>query len=154
MFVGNSVLSFRGHLKISHIAENERTFIWEGRGLNPIRCAIDSKKKRKKTQSCCEACRVKSPKKVLRVVIQSPRQWVHTCKHGRSIPDVDCAFEGAGRHSLQFDTELIYTTRPLLRTQKKKKKNKIKIVFFNCSRLSPCSFHNWRWTSRWASLHI
>ena len=77
---------------------------------------------------------------MLRVVIRrSPRQWVHTCERGRSIADVKCAFEGDGRQSLQFDTKLIYTTRPLLRMQKKKKK--VKIVFFNCSRLSPCSFH-------------
>ena len=38
-------------------------------------------------------------------------------------------------------TESIYITRPLLGMQKKKKKT-VKIVFFNCSRLSPCSFHN------------
>ena len=30
---------------------NERTFIWEGGGLNPIRCAIDRKKKKKKNRS-------------------------------------------------------------------------------------------------------
>ena len=36
----------RGHLKSSHIADEQRTFIWEGEGLDPIRCAIDSKKKK------------------------------------------------------------------------------------------------------------
>ena len=38
-----------GHLKSSHRADkrkNERTFIWEGGGLDPIRCAIDRKKKK------------------------------------------------------------------------------------------------------------
>ena len=55
---------------------NERTFIWEGGGLNPIRCAIDSKKKKKKkkkkkTQSCCGACTVKSPKKKKSVASRS-----------------------------------------------------------------------------------
>ena len=91
---------------------NERTFIWEGGGLNPIRCAIDSEKKKlkkikknKKKQSRCRTCRVKSPKEVLRVVFRSPRQWVPTCERGQSIADVNCAFEGAGRHSLQFDIE-------------------------------------------------
>ena len=38
----------RGHLKSSHIADKQRTFIWEGGGLDPIRCAIDSKKKKKR----------------------------------------------------------------------------------------------------------
>ena len=37
--------------------------------------------------------------------------------------------------------------------QKKKKKQK-PYSSGNCSRLSPCSFHNWRWTSREASLHV
>ena len=69
-------------------------------------------------------------KKVLRVFIRrSPRQWVHTCERGRSIADVKSAFEGDGRHSLQFDTKLICTTRPLLRMQKKKSKNRILQLF-------------------------
>ena len=57
------------------------------------------KKKEKEEQLCCGACRVnfKPPKDMLRVFIRSPRQWVHTCERGRSIADVDCAFEGAGR---------------------------------------------------------
>ena len=74
---------------------------------------------------------------MLRVVIRSPRQWVHTYERGRSIADVDCAFEGAGRNSRSCSTPSRST--PPARAEKEKKGKSI--VFFNCSKLSPCSFH-------------
>ena len=38
--------------KVRTSRTNERTFIWEGGGQDPIRCAIDSKKKKKKKHDC------------------------------------------------------------------------------------------------------
>ena len=90
---------------------NERTFILEGGGLDPIRCAIDSTKKKKNPQSCCGACRVKSKKRVaIRFPISKARTW--------SITDVNCAFEGrfelegAGRHLLHAVRHWVDLHRP------------------------------------------
>ena len=50
-----SLLNLGTHLgvisKVRTSRTNERTFIWEGGGLDPIRCAIDSRKKKKKKKN-------------------------------------------------------------------------------------------------------
>ena len=90
------------------------------------------KKKKKKTQSCCEACRVKSPKKCCESLSNLQGSG---CTHANVVDQSQMSIallKALVRHSLQFDTELIYTTRPLLRMQKKKKekrKNRILQLF-------------------------
>ena len=125
--------------------------------MSSIRCAIDSKKKkrkkkRKKTQSCSGACGVKSPKKCcdsLSDLQGSGRTHANVVDQSqmsiallKALVDTRSSSTPSRSHACHLST---------LRHAEKEKK--LKIVFFNCSRLSPCSFHNWRWTSREASLH-
>ena len=149
--------------KVHTSRTNERTFIWEGGGLDPIRCAIDSEKKKKKKKkkkkrprpstdrAAALADKSKSPIKCRKSLRRDLKQ-VQAKKaegacmrlqsiHRRCWLAFEGQVEGNGRHSLQFDTVELHQL-PAFKPCGKGKK--VEIVFlFDCSRLSSCSVSQW-----------
>ena len=76
----------RGHLKVRKSRTNERTFIWEGGGLDPIRCAIDSKKKKKKKKKKARPSTDRAA--VLAYIRKSPNYPIKRCKSLRDLEQV------------------------------------------------------------------
>ena len=150
-FVGNSVLSFTTS-KLNY----EKTYIWEG-GVWTWFVVRSTEKKEKARPSTDHAAaladKCKSPIKCcksLRDLEQvKPKMAGGACM--QLAIDSSLKLIGNDRHSLQFDTADLHRPSAFECAEKERKKEEI-VFFFDCSRLSPCSFRKGHWTSREASL--
>ena len=162
--------------KVRTSRKNERTFIWKGGGLEVWTRFVERstvKKKKSATTNplrCCCACRSSKSSIKCRKSLHDLEQFqaqkaggqeVHACGCNRSIADIDWLLKTRLKAlNRQWRRQALTPVRHCRSTpaarffknnvQEKKKKKKQKSHF--SSTLSPCSFCNWRWTSREASL--